>query len=205
VPAEATQKFTTYADNQTAVDFNIVQGERELVQDNRLLGRFKLRGIPPMPAGLPVIRVTFSVDESGILTVTAVEERSGQKTRVEVVPAHGLSQEEVDRIIEEAYDHAEEDYRNRMLSEIRVEGDQILHATERALRSAGAMARDEERVEIEAAMERLRQAMKGTEFRAIKNAYDLLNDVSRDLAERMMNQAVGNALRDRRLDDLKQK
>lgn len=202
VPARATQLFTTYADGQTAVDFSIVQGERELASDNRLLGRFKLRGIPPMPAGLPKIRVTFAVDESGILTVTAVEERSGRAAKVEVVPAYNLPAGEVDRLIEEAYDNAEEDYRRRMLAEIRIEADQIIRATEKALRDAGNLAGEEDTQAVAAAMDALRHARHGEEFRAIKNAYDRLNELSRPWAERIMDAAVHDALADRRLEDL---
>ncbi len=201
VPAEAAERFTTFADGQAAVEFRIVQGERELAADNRLLGRFVLRGIPPMAAGMAKIRVRFSVDESGILTVRAVEERSGRQAQVEVVPAHGLSEDEVDRLIEEAYDHAEDDYRARMRAEMQVEADALLRAAEKSL-SAGHALEAAERERIEAAVAALRRAREDADFRVIKRAYDALNDATRDLAERIMDSAVHDALSRRRVEDL---
>lgn len=193
VPATASELFTTYADNQTGVDFTIAQGERELARDNRILGSFKLTGIPPMPAGLPKIRVTFNVDESGILSVTAHEERSGRRARIEVVPAHGLSAQEVDRLVESAYDLAESDFQKRMVAEIRVEAEQILRATAKALHESADLTHAAERQSIIAAAEELRAVMARDDFRAIKNAYDRLNEQSRNWAERIMDAAVRQA------------
>jgi molecular chaperone DnaK len=203
VPAEATELFTTYADGQTAVDFRIFQGERELAADNRELGRFLLRGIPPMAAGMARIKVTYAVDESGILTVRALEERSGSHARVEVVPAHGLSEADVDRLLEEAYDHAEEDYRNRMRADMRIEAEQLLRATVKSLGSlppGGVSAA--ERDAIAEAAERLRGVLDAVDFHEIKRGYDALNDATRPLAERMMDAAVQGALGDRRVDEI---
>ena len=120
IPARATETFTTYADNQTGVQINVYQGERELVQDCRLLGRFELKGVPPMPAGLPKIEVTFLVDANGVLSVHAVEQRSGKRASIQLVPHHGLTRGEVDRIEQESFEHAREDMTRHRLIDLRM-------------------------------------------------------------------------------------
>ena len=120
IPASATETFTTYAENQTGVQINVYQGERELVQDCRLLGRFELKGVPPMPAGLPKIEVTFLVDANGVLSVRAVEERSGKRASIQLVPHHGLTREEVDRIEAESFEHARDDMTRHRLIDLRM-------------------------------------------------------------------------------------
>ena len=120
IPARATETFTTYADNQTGVQINVYQGERELVQDCRLLGRFELKGVPPMPAGLPKVMVTFLVDANGVLSVQAVEERSGKRASIQLVPHHGLTREEVERIEAESFAHAREDMTRHRLIDLRM-------------------------------------------------------------------------------------
>jgi len=120
IPARATEVFSTYAEGQTKVAINVYQGERELVQDCRLLGAFELTGIPPMPAGLPKLEVTFVVDANGVLTVTATEKRSGRRARTQVVPNHGLTRDEVDRIERESFDHAKDDMNAHRLIDLRL-------------------------------------------------------------------------------------
>ncbi len=120
IPARATEVFSTYAEGQTRVAINVYQGERELVQDCRLLGRFELTGIPPMPAGLPKVEVTFLVDANGVLTVHATEQRSGRSARTQVVPNHGLTRDEVDRIERDAFDHAQDDMQRHRLIDLRL-------------------------------------------------------------------------------------
>ena len=120
IPARATELFSTYAEGQTKVAINVYQGERELVQDCRLLGSFELTGIPPMPAGLPKLKVTFVVDANGVLTVTATEQRSGRRARTQVVPNHGLTREEVDQIERESFEHAQADMNAHRLIDLRL-------------------------------------------------------------------------------------
>ncbi len=135
IPASGTEMFTTFVDNQTAVDIHVLQGERELVGDNRSLARFKLRGIPPMPAGLPRIQVRFQIDANGILSVGAHELRTGIEQTIEVKPSYGLTDEEVERMLLESFEHAEADVEARVLIETRNEAETVIRATEKSLRN----------------------------------------------------------------------
>ena len=135
IPATGSEMFTTGADNQTAVDIHVLQGERELVADNRSLARFKLRGIPPMPAGLPRVQVQFQIDANGILSVTAHELRTDIEQTIEVKPSYGLTDEEVERMLLESFEHAEADFAARLLIEARNEAESVMAATEKSLRS----------------------------------------------------------------------
>ncbi len=135
IPATGSEMFTTGVDNQTAVDIHVLQGERELVADNRSLARFKLRGIPPMPAGLPRVQVQFQIDANGILSATARELRTEVEQTIEVKPSYGLTDEEVERMLLESFEHAEADFAARLLIEARNEADSVIQATEKSLRS----------------------------------------------------------------------
>ena len=135
IPATGSEMFTTAVDNQTAVDIHVLQGERELVADNRSLARFKLRGIPPMPAGMPRVQVQFQIDANGILSVTARELRTDVEQTIEVKPSYGLTDEEVERMLLESFEHAEADFAARLLIEARNEAETVILATEKSLRS----------------------------------------------------------------------
>src|SRR5262245_57581762 len=135
IPATGGEMFTTAVDNQTAVDIHVLQGERELVADNRSLARFKLRGIPPMPAGLPRVQVQFQIDANGILSVTAREERTDVEQTIEVKPSYGLTDEEVERMLLDSFEHAEADVAARLLIEARNEAESVIKATEKTLGS----------------------------------------------------------------------
>ena len=135
IPATGSEMFTTGVDNQTAVDIHVLQGERELVADNRSLARFKLRGIPPMPAGLPRVQVQFQIDANGILSVTAHELRTDIEQTIEVKPSYGLTDEEVERMLLESFEHAEADFAARLLIEARNEAETVIQATEKSLRA----------------------------------------------------------------------
>ncbi|MFW6337243.1 MAG: Hsp70 family protein, partial [Phycisphaeraceae bacterium] len=149
IPARATETFTTYADNQTGVQINVYQGERELVQDCRLLGRFELSGIPPMPAGLPKVMVTFLVDANGVLSVQAVEERSGKRASIQLVPHHGLTREEVQRIEAESFEHARDDMTRHRLIDLRMNARLDIRQIRKQLDRVGDDIEDTYREEIE--------------------------------------------------------
>jgi molecular chaperone DnaK (HSP70) len=195
IPAKASELFTTYVDNQTGVDLNLYQGEREFVKDCRNLGRFKLKGIPPMPAGLPRVKVTFLVDTNGILTVTAVEERSGQETQIEVIPSHGLTQDEIERIMEEAVAHAREDLAERQLVEFRHTAEAVFRGIEKAWPTAEQILPEEHRRRIREQMGAVREASQGADPVRLKGEMDRLGELTRPLADAIMSQAALSELR----------
>jgi molecular chaperone DnaK (HSP70) len=195
IPAEASELFTTYVDNQTGVDLNIYQGEREFVKDCRNLGRFKLKGVPPMPAGLPRVKVSFLVDTNGILTVTAVEERSGQESSIEVIPSHGLTHDEIERIMEEAVEHARDDLTERQLVEFRNTAEAVLRGIEKAWSAAEAILPEDHRLRIRAQMAVVRETGRGGDPYRLKAEMDRLGELTRPLADAIMSQAALSELR----------
>jgi molecular chaperone DnaK len=200
IPVTARQIFTTFVDNQTAVDFHVLQGERELVKDNRSLARFKLRGIEPLPAGMPRLEVTFMIDANGILNVTARDERTGREQSIDVKPSYGLTDEQVERMLEESIDYAEADVSARLLIEARNDAEGLVHATRRAL--ASARPDSGERAQIEAAMAQLEGAMRGTDYNRIRDLTDELNRVTTPLAQRIMDSSIKEALERKRVEDV---
>jgi Fe-S protein assembly chaperone HscA len=205
IPARATERFTTYVDNQTGVDINIYQGERELAKDCRNLGRFRLSDIPPMPAQMAQIDVTFLVDANGLLTVSAREQRSGQEAKVTVQPSHGLTEEEVERLVLESIDHAREDFNARRFIELKTKAEGDLRHTEKTLALEGANLAAEERQHIDAAMSRTRQAIQGDNPDRLHEALDELNKATTPLAERVMNAVTKAVLKDRKLEEVNPK
>ena len=196
IPASATEHFTTGVDGQTNVAIHVVQGERELAADCRSLARFDLRGIPPMSAGLPRIEVHFLIDADGILQVSAREQRSGQAAQIEVKPIYGLTDEQVESMILDSFDHAEEDFARRLLIEARNEAETILSAVDRAPESpAWAQLTGEERAAITVARGRLALVKRGEDAAAIRNATLALDQATRRFAELMMEAAVTTAIR----------
>jgi Fe-S protein assembly chaperone HscA len=187
VPARATTRYSTFVDNQTGVDINVYQGERELTKDCRLLGKFKFGGIPPMPAQLPQVDVTFLVDANGLLTVSAKEQRSGQEMAVTVQPSHGLSQDEVERLVLQSVDHAHEDFTARRLIELKNKADAELRHTEKGLAAVGGEVDPAERQRVDAAVAAVASARGGNDPDNLQAALDQLNVATRPLAERMMN------------------
>jgi Fe-S protein assembly chaperone HscA len=208
IPASGREMFTTGVDNQTAVDVHVLQGEREMAADCRSLARFKLRGIPPMPAGLPRIEVRFQIDANGILSVSATELRTGIEQAIEVKPSYGLTDEEVERMLMESFEHAEADFEARLLIEVRNEAETVIHATEKSLRHPdfASIARGElkagERERIEAALAELKQAIGGSSREQIHDKTHALNHATQHLAELMMNRSVRAALAGKNVDDL---
>ena len=202
VPARATTRYTTAADNQTAVVLNVYQGERELTKDCRLLGQFQLAGIPPMPAQLAQVDVTFLVDANGMLTVSAKELRSGQSMSVNVQPAHGLTQDEVERLVLESVEHAHDDFRARLLIELRNKAEGELRHTEKGLAEAGDRLTKPEREAIDTVVATVRKALAGDDPQPLRQSLDRLAEVTRPLAEVLMNAVVSATLKDKSAEDL---
>ena len=201
IPASATEHFTTGVEGQTNVAIHVVQGERELASDCRSLARFDLKGIPPMSAGLPRIEVRFLIDADGILHVSAREQRSGQAAQIEVKPTYGLTDEQVESMILDSFDHAEEDFARRLLIEARNEAETILAAVERAPRSpAWKQLTGEEQAAIAAAGDRLSAIKLGVDAAAIRDATLALDQATRRFAELMMDAAVTTAIRGKTMD-----
>jgi Fe-S protein assembly chaperone HscA len=196
IPASATEFFTTGVDGQTNVAIHVVQGERELAADCRSLARFDLKGIPPMSAGLPRIEVRFLIDADGILKVSALEQRSGKAAKIEVKPTYGLTDEQVEGMILDSFDHAEEDFSKRLLIEARNEAETILAAVERAPRSPEwAQLTSEEQTAIFAARDHLNAVKLGADAAALHEATLALDQATRRFAELMMDAAVTGAIR----------
>ena len=208
IPASGREMFTTGVDNQTAVDVHVLQGERELATDCRSLAQFKLRGIPPMPAGLPRIEVRFQIDANGILSVAARELRTGIEQTIEVKPSYGLTDGEVERMLIESFEHAEADFEARLLIDERNEAESVIHATEKSLRHpdfeqvAQADLKPGEVERIRAALAQLKQAMPSTDREAIHARTHELNHATQHLAEVMMNRSVREALAGKNVTDV---
>jgi Fe-S protein assembly chaperone HscA len=208
IPATGSEMFTTFVDNQTAVDIHVLQGERELVADNRSLARFKLRGIPAMPAGMPRVQVQFQIDANGILSVTARELRTDVEQTIEVKPSYGLTDDEVERMLLDSFEHAEADFTARLLIEARNEAETVIRATEKSLRSpefaaiAVAELKAGEADRIQAALADLKVVLNGADREVIKTRTHTLNEATQHLAEVMMNRSVQAALTGRNIDRL---
>jgi molecular chaperone DnaK len=205
IPASAQEMFTTGVENQTGIDLHVLQGERELAKDCRSLARFQLK-VPPGPAGLARIEVKFLIDASGILQVAARDLRTGEEHTIEVQPSYGLNDAEVERILEESIEFAEQDFSQRQLIEARNEAEAILLATDKALAREMAEAPDdlpaEERRALDGAVAVLREAAAGTDYKSIRAFVDVLNQATTPLAERMMNRALATALEGKKLADV---
>jgi molecular chaperone DnaK len=202
VPASATQHYTTQVDGQTNVAIHVLQGERELARDCRSLARFDLKGIPPMPAGLPRIEVKFLIDANGILQVSAREQRSGKESQIEVQPTYGLTDEQVESMLLESYDFAEEDFRQRQLIEARQEAETIGAALAKGKKNDAWQAlSNAERSNIEMLETSLQEVQAGEDYHAIRKAIDALNIATTHLAEMMMDTAVSGALKGKTMDE----
>ncbi len=202
IPTMAKEQFTTSVDGQTVVDLHVLQGERELARDNRSLARFELRGIDPMPAGMPKIEVTFLIDANGMLQVHAKELRTGKESSIEVRPTYGLTEAEVERMVDESFEHAEADVSARLLIEAQTEADNVANHVRRALTQGAQLAEPGERERIEAALARLREARAGTDRDLIHERTTEVNRATERLAEAMMDAALKGALASKRADSI---
>jgi molecular chaperone DnaK len=205
IPTSAREMFTTSVDGQRVVDMHVVQGERELAKDCRSLARFELSGIDPMPAGMPKIEVVFLIDANGILQVTATELRTGKASAIEVKPTYGLSDADVERMVEESFTFAEADVEARLLIEVRNEADTVITHVARALGQGAKLVGAEERATIGTALEALRRAREGSDRDLIREATTALNRATEHLAEVMMDAALKGALASRRADEIMDK
>ncbi len=203
IPTAKAQDFTTYQDGQTALALHVVQGERDLVADCRSLARFELRGIPPMAAGAARIRVTFTVDADGLLSVSAREQTSGVEARIDVKPSYGLSDEQVAKMLQDSFATAEEDIRARALVEARVDADRLILATRSALAVDGALLPPQERAAIDTALAHLDQmAREASEAAAIEAATEALAKATEGFAAERMNHSIQKALAGRNVATL---
>ena len=191
IPTRKSETFSTAADNQTAVDIHVLQGERSLARDNRTLGRFRLEGIPSAPRGLPQIEVTFDIDANGILNVSAQDKASGREQKITITASSGLSKPEVERMVKEAEAHAGEDARRREEIEARNRTDSLLYSTERALAEHGAKLAENERAAVDQALAEAREAVKGDDMERIRRAHESLTSASRTLADAMYRESRG--------------
>ena len=201
IPASATQFYTTQVDGQTNVAIHVLQGERELAKDCRSLARFDLKGVPPMTAGMPRIEVRFLIDANGILHVSAREQRSGKEAEIEVQPSYGLTDDQVESMLLESFDYAEEDFRQRQVIEARNEAETILTALGKGRTSPAwkQLTNDEQR-RITKLEKSLNEVKQGEDYQAIRKAIDELNQATTHLAELMMDTAVATALKGKTMD-----
>ncbi len=202
IPCSATHTFTTYADQQTAMDIHVLQGEREKVEHNKSLARFRLRGIPALGAGLARVQVSFQLDADGLLTVTATEQATGAVQSIEVKPSYGLTDAEVEEMLLASIDNAEADITERLLIEKRVEARRVLQATHKALDDDGALLEPGERTSIDATMLALEQAITGDNRHVLQEATEALDQVTTSFAQRRMTRRIGEALENKRIDQI---
>jgi molecular chaperone HscA len=194
IPTAMAQDFTTYQDGQTALALHVVQGERDLVADCRSLARFDLRGIPPMAAGAARIRVTFTVDADGLLSVAAVEQHSGVQANITVKPSYGLSDDQIATMLQDSFKTAEQDIKTRALVEARVDADRMWLATQSALQADGDLLSKEERGHIESLMAATLEARKLEDVSAVEAATEALAKATEAFAAQRMNRGIQNAL-----------
>jgi molecular chaperone DnaK len=202
IPTSVTEGFTTAVDNQTHVDIHVLQGERELAKDCRSLARFKLGPIQSQPAGVPRIEVTFLIDANGILNVNARDERTGREHSVDVKPSYGLTDDEIERMLEEAIDLGEQDLEERLLISSRNDAEQILGALRKQLGEYGALVDRIERARMDEVAERLEAARLGTNRELIAKLVEELNEITTPFAERIMDAAIKLALEKKSVEEL---
>ncbi len=194
IPVAKAQEFTTWQDGQTGMAIHVLQGEREMAEQNRSLARFELTGLPAMVAGAPRIRVTFTVDADGLLTVSAHEQQTDTESRIEIKPSYGLAEGEIERMLWDSMAHARDDVSERLLTEARVEAERMIVATQAALAGDGALLQDDEGAAINAAITSLEQAAAGEDREKIKALISALDDASQSFAQRRMDRTIGAAL-----------
>lgn len=191
IPTRKTEVFSTAEDNQTAVDIHVLQGERPMAGDNKTLGRFRLEGIPPAPRGVPQIEVTFDIDANGILHVTAQDKATGKEQKIQITASTNLSEDEVERMVEQAQEHAAEDKRRRELSEARNSADQLIYTVEKTMRELGERLADNDRQQIEELVSNLREATQTDDITRIRNLTEQLQQATHALSQQMYQAGEG--------------
>jgi molecular chaperone HscA len=200
VPTKAGRQYTTSIDGQVNMKISVYQGERDLVSENRKLAEFDLKGIPAMPAGFPKVDINFKLNADGILTVEAVELRSGVKQEVEVKPTYGLTDEQVEKMLIDSVEHAREDVSKRMLIEARTEGEQMVYTVERFLSKNQEQVSEQENIDTQNLIIRLKAALGSGEKDLILKSIDELNEFTRPFAERLMNTAISTAMKGKAIE-----
>ncbi|HKJ21894.1 MAG TPA: Hsp70 family protein, partial [Gammaproteobacteria bacterium] len=190
IPTKATQVFSTAEDNQTAVTVHVLQGERERAGENKSLGRFDLTELPAAPRGMPQIEVTFDIDANGILHVSAKDKATGRQTGIEIRASSGLSDEEIDKMVKDAEQHAEDDKKFRELVETRNKAEGLVHSVEKSLKESGDKVEADEKSRIESALSELQEALKGEDKELIDTKFQALAEASSKMAERMYQQGA---------------
>ena len=201
IPTKAEQIFSTAEDNQTAVTIHVLQGERERAQDNKSLGRFDLTDIPAKPRGLPQIEVAFDIDANGIINVSAKDKETGKEQKIVIQASSGLSDKEIDQMISDAESNAEEDQKYRELVDIKNQGDQLIHATEKSLEELGEKVTAEERSNVEAAIGELKEALKADDKDTIETKVKSLSEASVGIAQKAFEEAQAAANTESKSDD----
>ncbi|MDD5693431.1 MAG: molecular chaperone DnaK [Patescibacteria group bacterium] len=196
IPTSASQIFSTAADNQTSVEINVLQGEREFANDNKSLGRFILDGIPPSPRGIPQVEVTFDIDANGIVHVTAKDKATGKEQKITITASSGLSDEEIERMQKEAEAHAEEDKKRKELVDLKNMADALTYTAEKTMKEAGDKAKDDDKKEVEAKIEDLKKVKDGDDKDAIQKAYDTLSESIQKVGAAMYGQAGGEEVKE---------
>ena len=201
IPVSAKEMFTTYVDGQTGVDIHILQGERELVKDNRSLARFRLK-VPPLPAGVPRIEVTFLIDANGILNVKASDMRTGQSQSIEVKPSYGLSDNEVERMIEDSFKFAQEDVSARKLIEARLDAAALFTTTEKSLAEGGTLIGEKDAAAVRVALAALNAAKEGTDPKAIRARMAELEEAAKPLSVAMLDNSLKRGLQGKKVSEV---
>jgi molecular chaperone HscA len=201
VPTKAGRQYTTSIDGQVNMKISVYQGERDLVKENRKLAEFDLKGIPAMPAGLPKVDINFLLNADGILTVQAIELRSGVKQEIEVKPSYGLSDDTVEKMLIDSVTHAKSDVAQRMLIEAKSEGEQLAYTAERFIEKNGNLLSEVEIADTRTYIQQLKDALQQGDKDVILKKTDELNEFTRPFAERVMDAAVGQAMKGKKIDE----
>ncbi|MFT8870992.1 MAG: molecular chaperone DnaK [Sporolactobacillus sp.] len=191
IPTSKSQVFSTAADNQTAVDIHVLQGERSMAADNKTLGRFQLTDIPPAPRGIPQIEVTFEIDANGIVNVKAKDKGTNKEQSITIQSSSGLSDADIDKMVKDAEANAEADKKRKEAVDLRNEADQLIFATDKTLKDLGDKVDAAEKTKAEAARDKLKKALEGTDTEAIQSAKDELNEVVQQLSVKLYQQQAG--------------